>query len=275
MSLKALLLNLGAFLLPLCIVAQSATARAKAEAYLDSAYTKYSIYSLEGQRCADTALMIDPTFAAAWQQKAMPHLKNGDFPHWIELIDKAVALDPRSWLDYRAFCKIIFMKDYDGGLQDIHQAQKRVPNKTLVVMDHSYDYWKSLCYMETGRLDSALFFMQKSVDDQVKAHGFEWTHYGDLFYLGVLYFDKGQIEKATYYLDASLKNASSFPDALYYKALIMLKMNKKDKAIDFFNRLILAKEKGYRMNEDNEIYANYPRQIGTGELNDLRKKLGL
>jgi tetratricopeptide (TPR) repeat protein len=279
-NLKPLLLNFSVLLLALLIgvltdsvAAQNSSARAKAEAYLDSAYTQYSIYTLEGQRKADTALMIDPTFAAAWQQKAMPHLKNGDFPHWIELIDKAVRLDSARWLDYRAFCKIVFMKDYDGGLQDINRAQKRLPKEKLFVMDHTYDYWRSLCYMETGRLDSALFFMQKSIDEQVKDRGLEWTHYGDLFYLGVLFFDKGQIGKAEYYIDASLKKSGSFPDALYYKTLILLQLGKKGEALEVFNRLVIAREKGYRMNEDNEIYANYPRQIGEGEVDDLRKKL--
>ena len=273
MNLNQLRLNISLILLPLSMVAQNPSARAKAEAYLDSAFIKYSIYDLEGQRKADTALMIDPTFAAAWQQKAMPHLKNGDFPHWIELIDKAVALDAARWLDYRAFCKIVFMKDYEGGLRDINQAQKRLPNENLVVMDHTYDYWRSLCYMETGQLDSALFFMQKSVDEQVKARNFEWTHYGDMFYLGLLYYNKGQVGKAQYYIDASLKNSPNFPDALFYKTLIMIELGRKGEAIDVFNRLVSAREKGYRMNEDNEIYANYPHQIGVGEVEDLRKKL--
>lgn len=273
MNLKVLLLSL--LVLPLSIKAQKTSARIKAEAYLDSIGRIHSIYTLEGQHYADTALMIDPTFAYVWQQKAMPHLKNGDFPHWIELIDKAVALDSARWLQYRAFCKITFMKDYEGGLKDINKAQGRNKNEQLFVMDHSYNYWRSLCYMEMGRLDSALFFMQKSVDMQLNARGFEWTHYGDLFYLGVLYFDKNQIDKAIYYIDASLKNYDLFPDALYYKALILIQLGKKEEAVDYYNRLVAARKKGYRMNEDNEIYANYPRQIGIGEIESLKKKLQL
>ncbi len=275
LSFLCLIFGFLNFCYPLSIAAQNATARAKAEAYLDSAYQKFSIYELEGQRKADTALRIDPTYAAPWQQKAMPHLKNGDFPHWIELIDKAVALDSDHWLEYRAFCKIIFMKDYDGGLRDIKNAQKRAPNAALFVMDHSYEYWQSLCYMETGRLDSALFCMQKSVDQQVKARGLDWTHYGDLFYLGVLNFDKGNLDKAQYYLDMSLKNYPQFPDALYYKTLVLNQLDKKGEAFESFSRLVSAREKRFRMNEDNEVYSNYPRQIGVGEVEELRVKLGL
>jgi tetratricopeptide (TPR) repeat protein len=274
---KALLLNiLGIFCLiftPLSISAQTTTARQRAEAYLDSAYQKNSIYQLEGQRSADTALMIDPTFAYAWQQKGMPHLKNGDFPHWIELIDRAVALDANAHVDYRAFCKIVFMKDYEGGLKDLDIAQALKKSGAVALQDHSYDYWRSLCYFETNRLDSAIFFMQKSVDEQLKARSMEWTHYGDLFYLGIMFMDKGNLDKATYYLDASLKNSSTFPDALYYKALILNRLGKRNEAIEYFNRLVAARAKGYRMNEDNEIYANYPRQIGVDEIADLKKIL--
>jgi hypothetical protein len=55
----------------------------------------------------------------------------------------------------------------------------------------------------------------------------------------------------------------------------MNQLDKQGEAIDYFNRLVIARDKGFRMNEDNEIYANYPRQIGEGELDILRKKLGL
>jgi tetratricopeptide (TPR) repeat protein len=258
---------------PLSILAQK-TARDSAKAYLDNIYTRVDIYQLEGQHALDTVLMIDPTYATAWQQKAMPHLKNGDFPHWIELIDKAVALDANRYLGYRAFCKLVFMKDYEGALRDFNQAQLKAPNATMVEMDHSYDYWRSLCYLETNRLDSALYFMQKSVDEQQKARGWEWTHYGDMFYLGLMFYEKKDIEKALYYLDKSLTNSSQFPDALYYKSLILNQLGKQSEAVDCFNKLTNARAKGYRMNEDNEIYANYPRQIGIDEVAVLSKMLG-
>ena len=267
---RLLILNL---LGPLSIFAQKTALRDSAQAYLDSAYTRYSIYDLEGQRSADTALMIDPTFAAAWQQKAMPHLKNGDFPHWIELIDKAVALNQDHWLGYRAFCKAVFMKDYAGALRDLNRDQARAPSETLVVMDHTYDYWRSLCYLESNRLDSAFFFMQKSVDNQVKERDWTWTHYGDLFYLGVILYEKKDVAKALFYLDKSLVNNATFPDALYYKTLILNELGRKNEANDIFKLLIDARTKGFRMNEDNEVYANYPRQIGVGEVAALQKAL--
>ena len=261
---------------PLSIFAQTDAKklmRDSSNAVYDSLSKKYSIYQHSGQMAVDSALRIDPTNAYLWQQKAMPHLKNGDFPRWISLINNAVEHNPERYLGYRGFCKTIFMKDYDNAILDFEALQKLKPNVPIFEMDHTIDFFKSICHLELGNTEQARIFMEKSVQWQLDNKGMDWTHYVDLFYLGVIYYDLNNLEKADYYINASLKKYELFPDANYYKALILNKLNKKTQALIYLDKIETAKAKGYRMNEDNEIYANYPRQIGQEEVVNLRMVL--
>jgi tetratricopeptide (TPR) repeat protein len=271
-NLKVLLLRMSILLYPLSIFSQNA-ARDSSNAYYERMSHVFSIYGVKGQAVADTALVIDPTNAYMWQQKAMPHLKNGDFPTWIQFINKAVELNPERYLGYRGFCKTMFMKDYENALLDFENLQKRRPNTPLFEMDHTIDFFKSLCHLELGNLEKAKEFMEKSIKWQLDNKGLDWTHYVDLFYLGVIYFDMNDVEKAEKYINMSLVKYADFPDALYYKALILQKQNKNRDALSQLDALAKAKQRGYRMNEDNEIYANYPKQIGEGEVLTLRMML--
>ena len=241
-----------------------------AETYFEEKQKVASIYYLEGQLYADTALMMNPKNDEIWRERAIPYLKNGEFPAWITYINKSVALKPKTRLAYRGFCKAIFMKDYENALLDFDAEQALQGNEIYFMMDHSLQFFKSLCYLGLGKLDSARFFMQQSVDWQLKNKGLEWTHYVDLFYLGVIHYELNDITKAQYYIDQSLKKYPQFPDANYYKALILNKLGRKGEAMEHLITIEPNWKKGYRMNEDNEVYSNYPRQIGVGEVADLK-----
>jgi tetratricopeptide (TPR) repeat protein len=246
-----------------------------AETYFEKYGHQYSYNTLEWQASADSALMIDPQCAYVWQQKAMPYLKNGDFGTWVNYINKAAAYDPKKYLPYRAFCRLAFMKDYDAALKDFEEAEKYNKNDIEYVMDHTYDLYKGLCYLETHRLDLAKKHFQKSIDYQLNARGEAWTHYVDLFYLGMAYHLLKDDSRAIYYLDKCLKQYAQFPDANYYKGLILRSLNRPTEALEHLLAAQQAMKQGYRMNEDNEIYANYPLQIGAGDIEsqiaDIRK----
>ena len=247
------------------------TINARFERFINTPET--SIYGLEGQLVADSLLQIDPTNARIWQTKAMPYLKNGDFISWNKYINKAVLYAPERYLAYRGFCKAIFVKDYESALLDFEAIQKLKPNAPVYEMDHSMEFFRGMCYMELGQLDSARFFMEKSIKWQMDNKGAEWTHYVDFFYMGVIYYELNDISKAHYYIDASLKNYAQFPDTHYYKALILNKLERSGEALEHLAAIENAWKKGYRMNEDNEVYVNYPKQIGQTEIDNLKAVL--
>jgi tetratricopeptide (TPR) repeat protein len=263
-------LSICAVLVPM--TAQNA-ARDSSNAFVERLHQRVSIYTAEGQAALDSASWIDPTNAQIWQQKSMPYLKNGDFISWRKYINKAVENDPKAHLAYRGFCAMIFVKDYEGALLDFEKRQNLKPTETVYEMDHSLAFWRGLCYLELGQLDSARIFMEKSLKYQLDLRSAEWAHYNDFFYLGVIHYELNDLDKAQYYIDASLKNYKEFPDAHFYKALILNKLGKSGEALDHLAQIENAWKKRYRMNEDNEVYSNYPKQIGQGEIDNLRAVL--
>jgi tetratricopeptide (TPR) repeat protein len=244
--------------------------RDSAMTYFENQMKVYGLYSAQIQGSADTALLIDPTQDEIWRERAIPYLKRGDFETWVKYINKAVEYNPKKWLSYRAFCRLVFMKDYDEALKDFEMAEKYNKNAVEYVMDHTYDFYKGLCYLETNRLDLAKKHFQKSVDYQLKERGEAWTHYADLFYLGMSHHLMNDNSRALHYLDMSLKLYAQFPDANYYKALILKSLNRQMEALDHLLMAQKSIKQGYRMNEDNEIYANYPLQMS---LLDVEKQI--
>ena len=269
--MKTLCLSL-IFCVSSALTAQT-TLRDSAANYFNSHVKNFNYTTYEWQLYADSALLIDPKQDDVWHEKAMPYLKNGDFGSWIRYIAKAVEYNPKEWLPYRAFCRMIFMKDYEAALTDFELSEKYNKSTVNYIMDHTYDFYKGLCYLETNRLDLAQKHLQKSIDYQLKERGAEWTHFNDLFYLGEIYFEQKNKGKALFYLDMALKNYKLFPDANYYKALVLKSLNRNLEAIDFLTIAQDAYKRGYRMNEDNEFYANYPKQIGIAEIEKLLVEL--
>jgi tetratricopeptide (TPR) repeat protein len=268
-SLRKFFIPLSIWAISMQLTAQNA-ARDSSDALFDRITATVSVYDIEGQFAADSALRIDPTNARIWQQRAIPYLKNGDFISWIKLINKAVEYAPERYLAYRGFCKAIFIKDYEGALLDFEAIQKMKPNESIYEMDHSMEFFRGICYLELGQLDSARFFMTQSIKKQLDTRSAEWAHYNDFFYMGVIHYELNDLGKAQYYIDASLKNYAQFPDAHYYKALILNKLGKGGEALDHLTQIENAWQKRYRMNEDNEAYSNYPKQIGQTEVTRLR-----
>src|SRR5882724_4031446 len=80
------------------------------------------------QLYCDSLITICPNIAVAYQHKAIPFIKFGDYAKAFPLEDKAVKLDPRIWTSYRGFLKCIFTKDYEGAILDFKNAQLLNPN---------------------------------------------------------------------------------------------------------------------------------------------------
>lgn len=232
---------------------------ARAKVYMDSSW-HHGLGSAKHQLFIDSALQIIPTHAWYWQQKSMPLYKQQKYQLGKPFLDSAVKYDARHWLDYRAFMKCIYEKDYRGSLADLY-AVRALPGNNSAVMDHPYNFYIGLCHLQLNNFDSALHYLKNCVDEEVKAHGEKWVHYNHLYYLGIVYIEKDDYTAALDCFERALKQYDKFCDAKYYKAICQYKLNnKKDAAttmIDAFTNFT----DGYGMNEDNVIYESYPYQV--------------
>lgn len=218
-----------------------------------------SLYSRQRQRCLDSALMLQPQCAYYWQQKAMPLYKQRKYEAGAPYLDSAVKYGRREYIDYRGFMKCIFQKSYRVAINDFHEA------KSLLgaggVMDHTYDFYLGLCHLQLNQIDSAEHYFVKTIRDQQRARGEDWVHNLDLFYLGIVYYEKEQYEKAIQAFDKSLKQYSNFSDAKFYKSICLKNMGKKEEAALLFDEAKKDYVSGATINEDSKFYEQYPYQV--------------
>jgi tetratricopeptide (TPR) repeat protein len=215
----------------------------------------------------DSLIAECPNIADAYREKAIPYIKNGDYAAAMPLEDKAVELAPKEWMAYRGFLKCIFTKDFEGAIIDFKKAQEYLPNN--YVMDHTYFFFIGISYLEMGELKLAEENMKKDLLLMSPEGKEEKMHFNSLFYMGLVYYEMKDYEKAIKYLTHSVDQFKEFPDANYYLAVIYLAQNDEIKAKYHLDLAKSGKSKNYGISEDNVIYCNYPHEITSYEIGQL------
>ncbi len=265
MSRLAILLFM---ILPACVSAQYVRQRTPARqahedsivnTYLREGAWKHSYLSPQWQEWVDKGIASDSTIAYLWQQKGMPLWKTRKYELAAAATERAVLYDSIQWIDYLAYCKCIFSKDHRSALRDFAAARRIKPGG--YVMDHSYPFYESLCYLQLNRYDSALIVLTREIERGEAEKGASWTHYLDMMYMGIIYYELGKYDDALTWLDRSLNHYPRFSDAKYYKAQTLRRMGKEDEAKLLLTEAKKDYEAGNTINEDNIIYEPYPYQI--------------
>lgn len=234
------------------------------EEYLTNCAKKcnYTYQMSEWQYCLDEGLKKDSTVAYLWQQKAMPYFKARKYEVGMKYIDKAVEYDRERWQPYRAFIKCIFAKTYNESIIDFEDCKKRFGN--MYVMDHTYNFYIGLSYLQLNEYSKAETLFKEYLDDIFKnRQGLE--HPTALFYYGISQYEQKKYDDAIITFDKALKIYSNFSDVKYYKAICLARIGKRDDVSKLTDESKADYKLGYTMNEDNTIYETYPYQIKWSE----------
>ncbi len=220
-------------------------------------YQNNYLYSNDYQLYLDSVLTIVPWRAFYWQQKGMPLCKQKKYEIGMPYLDSAVKYDNnKHYLEYRAFMKCIFQKSYRAAIIDFEAAKKQ--NGFAIVMDHSYDFYMGLSYLQLNNFDMADSLIKSSIDWSTK-NGVP-LHYLEYLYWGIVKMEKKQDTLAINMFDMALKLSANLPDAKYYKALCLENLGKIKEAKQSMTEGLDDINKGYSNNEDNAIYEEYPYQ---------------
>lgn len=220
---------------------------------------KYYLNSKERRLALDSAIKKYPNIAYFYQQRAMPLYKQDKDELGLPYLEKAAALDPKTYVEYMAFIKCIFSKNYKDAILDFNKALKL--NGASYVMDHSYYFYLGLCNLQLNEFKKAEDYFQKSIDQSIREESEDWVHYTDLMYLGIAKYELKDYENAIKVFDKALLQQPKFSDVKYYKALSLFNLKKIDEGQVM---LIEAKEdflNNNTMREDNSIYERYPYQV--------------
>lgn len=236
------------------------------DVYRDSIFAKYMkrgawqkpLFSKERIEWTDSALKYLPHDAYLWQQRSMPFIKQMKYEVSIQYMDSAVKYDWDMYIGYRGFLKCVFQKDYAGALNDLRLAKAAHPEGEE--MDHPYDYWMALCYLQLCQYDSSEIRMRYCVDKD-KAVGHDWGNYLHTFYLGVVQFELGKFDDAIANFDLTLERHKLFADAKYYKALCLSATSQRAAALALLDQSLADLNNGHSFSEDSSPYERFPYQI--------------
>lgn len=238
---------------------QSQTKKEIYDKYLKNGAYKYSYFHTKYQQYLDSALVQLPNDAYLWQQKAMPLFKSKKYELGMKYLENAVKNDNEydSMLSYRAFIKCIFQKDYSGAIKDLDILIKKYPKG--IIMDHSYVFYKALSQIQLNQYQEAEdnlkistnLFIQNRIE----------SHFLELFYLGITFYERENYTEAIKYFDESLKQNPKFSDCQYYKALSLYYLKKKPEALEVIKKAQENFLNGDTITEDNRFYEDYPYQI--------------
>lgn len=236
------------------------------EKYLEKGAESHDYNGPAWQMYCNSLIELCPNIAEAYQLKAIPYIKYGDYAKAFPLEDKAVELEPKNWTAYRGFLKCIFTKDYEGAIVDFQKAQLLTPNN--YEMDHTYLFYEGLCNLELGNYSKAEgnFKQDIVIESGGNLTNNSSIHFNTLLYMGILYYEMKENDKAKENLLKCLAIYKELPDANYYLAMVY----KKEKNMELKERYLqIAKESklnGYSLNEDNVFYSYYPHQITLYEI---------
>ena len=217
----------------------------------------YTIQMSEWQDCLDQGLKKDSTIAYLWQQKAMPYFKARKYEFGMPYLDKAVQYNAKRWQSYRGFMKCIFSKNYKDAIADLEDCKKKFGNQ--YVMDHSYDFYIAISYLQLNEYEKAEKILQNYIDEMYEKRQ-KLEHPTAYFYYAISLYEQKKWENAITFFEKALKIFPNFSDAKYYKAICLFRLNKLEDSKKTMEESISDYKMNYKLNEDNTIYETYPYQ---------------
>ncbi|MEM0993430.1 MAG: hypothetical protein AAF847_10075 [Bacteroidota bacterium] len=205
---------------------------------------KYYQFDPKFHELMHRAIEIAPNFAYAYRELGAPFVKTGNFIEWKKYMDQAVKYAPLDYLPVRASLRYKFFADYEGTIKDIDHFESLINYDVGETSNGTYhlNIVKGLCYKKLAQPDTAIQIIEKQLQQPNHLSLYDHLH------LGVLYLEKGGIEKALSYFEQQSAN-NELADNCYYQALCFLKLAQREQAKAYLQKAKELFTKGRKMHD--------------------------
>lgn len=167
----------------------------------------------------DEILELDSTNAEAWRERSIPYLKRGFPGQWFENYEKAIVHDAKEWVGWRGYNYLFFYKDYKRAIADFDATDSLTEGFTDFPQAMSVDFLRGIAYYGLGSYDSALFFLQRYIDAELKGSGgLDFIDQNAFLYKGRIFQKLNNHDSALMAFNTGLKIFDQSSDLHYHKS---------------------------------------------------------
>ena len=189
--------------------------------------------SRHSQELFDQAIAMCPNFAYAYYEKSVPYLKHGLINEWKVIIDKAVELEPQSYLINRGCNQIQFFRNYKKGIEDLEKLGELYGNFNIGYTnsgEYHAQMIRAIAYRKLGQVDQSIAIMEQMVSSPWYSQGLY-----DFLHIGVSYLEAGELEKAKIAFDRQ-NEAHELAETYFYYSKIYEQKNRTKQALEMLNK---------------------------------------
>lgn len=219
--------------------------------------------SRESQVVFDSIIGLNPKYALAYSEKAVPYLKRGFIIEGLKLLDKAVDLDPKSHLCYRAYWHFQ-NRNYKLCIKDLEKYYE-LPNAYIYELtpggDKDMRILLGMSYAKLGNLKKGISTIKNCIESYKNQ-----DHIGfvDYHILGMLYYKNKEYYKALETFKKQMTRTEDYADTYYYMGLTYKALSEFEKAKILFEKGIIKFNDDYRIRNGYLCFRVY--------LSDLEKE---
>ncbi len=210
-----LLCSLTCFTQPNCYIYPEGSGERKA-CELSYKAIEYPQGSRASQELFDKAIAIGPKYAWAYYEKSVPYFKRGFLSKGLQILNKAIALEPREYLCYRAYWYWQY-KNYRLCINDLERYYK-LPKAYLQQTpggDKDMKLILGLAYAKQGNINKGIEVIEEFVTNTSE----DDINLTDYHTLGLLYTLNEQYAEGISMFKKQLRVNADIPDTYYYMGL--------------------------------------------------------
>lgn len=195
----------------------------------------YKQGSKTSQILFDAAIDIGPGYAWAYYEKSVPYFKRGLLSQGVELLNKAIDIDPENYLCYRAYWYFSH-RSFEACISDLERYYYTLngPPRSTPGGDMEMRMLLGLTYAQTGNLKKAIELVSNTIGSY-ETQGYFVGPF-DFHVLGILYYANNQLVKAQAAFEKQTELNENFADTYYYMGLIKSAESNEEAAIKLFRK---------------------------------------
>lgn len=206
----------------------------------------------------------DPDNSDNYFEQSVAYNKYGYHDKGFELLDQAVALDPKLHLGYRGYMKLRFLRDYNGALADFNRLDSLTPNFNDAPWGENIDFLRGECHYGNKDFQKAIDAFQLNIDNQDPG----WADIQSFVYLGMCEYELGNYEKAITELHNALEQSDKTPEAYYYLAKVYKALDNLPEA-----RKNILKAREHLVYKRTDPYNEFLNEIYPLEVDELENEV--